>query len=331
MSLGEGAARGQISLYGREAMDIDQLADIPAKDPGEDFEALCWGLLRRRYPPEQLIYIPSQMGGDYGIEGFSTDGISYQCYADRDSLTLRHRTDKQKDKLYDDTQKLEKYKDKLEAVLHGVVLDYYFLMVPQYHAAELVSYAAKRAEVVRGFGLPFIGSNFAIRIKEPNDYPAEMQAALTDASAKCALPVPAIADEHVRLFETETPHLAAVMDEKLAVVKQHLPSADVEQLRDFLIRAFLAKEQVMDALRSWPDTWEAVERRRQLRQDALELESELSDEQPNRRILKLINDYSIELTENVGGVREADAQRLARGQTGEWLMRCPLRFKAVTS
>lgn len=76
-------------------MQGDSLEGIPAKDPGEAFEEAFWGLLRRRYPPQELVRLPATMGGDYGIEGFSDDGVVYQCYADRDSLTLRHRTDKQ--------------------------------------------------------------------------------------------------------------------------------------------------------------------------------------------------------------------------------------------
>lgn len=309
-------------------MADDPLAGIPARDPGDDFELFCWGLLRRKYPPQQLVYIPAQLGGDHGIEGFSTDGIGYQCYADRDSLSLRHRTDKQKAKLYDDTEKLQKNQKKLAGVLDGLVLDYYFLMVPEYHASELVSYAATRAEVIRGYGLPFISDSFAIRIKTPDDYPNELNAALVDASAKCALPPPDVDEDRVALFATDEPHLAQVLDQKLEILRQYVPTADLSSLRDSLVRAFLAKEQVMEALRDWPDTWEAVERRRQLRQHSLELESELSDELPSSRILDLIKDYTADLSENVGGVREGDAQLLARGQAGEWLMRCPLRFRA---
>jgi hypothetical protein len=32
------------------------------------FEERCWRLLRRRYPLEQLVYVPAEMGGDWGIE-----------------------------------------------------------------------------------------------------------------------------------------------------------------------------------------------------------------------------------------------------------------------
>ncbi|GGK80627.1 hypothetical protein Sme01_45000 [Sphaerisporangium melleum] len=311
-------------------MDADHLEAIPAQDPGDAFEETCWGLLRRRYPPEKLVYLPADMGGDCGIEGYSTDGIAYQCYADRDSLTLRHRTDKQKTKLYNDTAKLKTYASRLEGVLDGLILEHYFLMVPEYHAVELVEYANKRAQAVRGYGLSFIGQNFSIKIKTPTDYPAEVRAAQIDASAKAMVPSPKVADEQVSLFSTEKPQLVGVMERKLSVLEEGSPGANIVVVRDRFIRAFLAKEQVMEALREWPDTWEAIELRRQLRQDYLDLESELSAESPDRRMLNLIKEYQADLETNVGGIRQPDAQTLALGQVGEWLMRCPLRFRTVS-
>ena len=86
----------------------------------------------------------------------------------------------------------------------------------------------------------------------------------------------------------------------------------------------------MDSLNEWPDTWEAIERRRKLREERLELESELSPDEPNRRLLNLLSEYENDLSDNVAGVRQADAQRIAIGQAGEWLMRCPLRFWSTT-
>lgn len=311
-------------------MDIDRLEAMPAQDPGDAFEQSCWGLLRRRYPPEKLVYLPAEMGGDCGIEGYSTDGIAYQCYADRDSLNLRHRTDKQKSKLYTDTAKLKTYSSRLEEVLDGLILEHYFLMVPEYHAVELVAYASKRAEAVRDYGLSFISPNFAIKIKTPADYPAEVLAAHKDGSAKALVPVPNVGDEQVILFSAEKPELVEVMESKLAVLKARAPGTNTTVLRDHFIRAFLAKQQVLTALRDWPDTWESVELRRKLRQDLLELESELSPDSPDRRMLTLIKDYQADLDENVGGIRQPDAQRLALGQVGEWLMRCPLRFREVS-
>ena len=105
----------------------DPLLGIPALPSGDDFEAFAWSLLQRRYPPERLRYFPAEMGGDRGLEGFSTDGIAYQCYADKDSLNLRARTDKQRAKLNRDTLKLKNNKDDLLELLDGVIFEYYFL------------------------------------------------------------------------------------------------------------------------------------------------------------------------------------------------------------
>lgn len=137
----------------------DALQGIPALPSGDDFEAFVWSLLQRRYPPEELRYFPAAMGGDKGLEGFSTDGIGYQCYADKDSLTLRARTDKQKAKSTRDTNKLKKNRDALIALLDGTVLNHYFLIVPQYHSTEVIEHANKRSELVRSWGLPFISES----------------------------------------------------------------------------------------------------------------------------------------------------------------------------
>lgn len=308
----------------------DAALDIPATDPGDSFEEMFWNLLRRRYPPTDMTYMPATMGGDYGIEGFTSDGIAYQCYADRDSLTLRNRTDKQKKKLYDDTCKLKQYANKLEGVLDGLKIEHYFLVVPQYHAAELVAHAATRAKAVREYQLSFIGESFSIKIKTLRDYPAELTAALRDDDAKAVVPDTEIQIERIDSFCVERPELMEVLDAKLAVVAASRNNADVASLRAQFIRAFLKKEHAMAVLRDWPQTWEAVERRRQLRQEALELESELSPDSPNRRVLDLVQDYKNDLAVNVGGIGGPDAQRIAMGQVGEWLMRCPLHFGAAS-
>ncbi|SFB29210.1 hypothetical protein SAMN05216266_107299 [Amycolatopsis marina] len=309
-------------------MTTDDLADTPATDPGDAFEEQCLGLLRRRYPPSELVILPAQMGGDCGIEAFSTDGIAYQCYADRESASLRHRTDKQKNKLYADTEKLKKNVKRLPGVLGDTAIRHYFLLVPEYHAVELVEYAHKRSEVVRQYNLPFIDEQFAIRIKTPHDYPTEFAAALRDDSAKALVPDPEIKDSNVDSFDKSKPELVERLDQKLAVLQQHSPTSDVAVLRNQFIRAFLAKEQVMDGLREWPDTWEAVEARRTHRQNTLELENELDPAAPSQRLLDLIRSYGEELGSQVAGIRLLDAQRISMGQAGDWLMRCPLRFRA---
>lgn len=307
-------------------MSADPLQSVAALDPGDEFEEFCWGLLQRRYSVKDLVRLPADFGGDHGIEGFSKDGLCYQCYADRDSLTLRHRTDKQKQKLTRDTSKLKKNAAQLEAVLGGVVLEGYVFMVPEFHATELVAHAVHRAEVVRGFGLNFIAADFEVSIKVPNDYPAELRAAEIDGAAAAMLPEPSVEDSDVQLFRDRTPDLVSVLNEKLENLR--LGSSARLELREDLVRSFLIKEELMAGLQEWPETWEAVERRRQLRQEKLRIQNQLDKAEPQERITALIDSYQEDLEGTVAGLPNPDAQRIATGQVGDWLMRCPLSFRA---
>ncbi|MGI5215415.1 hypothetical protein [Plantactinospora sp. CA-290183] len=306
-------------------MTTDALASRPAVDPGNDFEQRFFGLLRRRYSVEDLVFIPAEMGGDCGIEGYSRDGIAYQCYADRDSLTLRHRTDKQIAKLNRDTLKLQKYEDRLKEILGATRISAYILGVPEYHAAELISHANKRAELVRSWNLPFVDPGFVIGVKTPTDYPAELSAALADRAAEALIPEVSIDDESVDRFHQETPDLIRVIDEKLSVMDGAV--RDVAALRRRFVRSFLRKEVIMQSLKSWPHTWETVERRRIARQEDIEFENDLSCDPAKLRIKDLIRDYREELLKFAGGLRYDDANSIAYGQVGGWLMDCPLELR----
>lgn len=308
----------------------DPLLGIPAIPCGDDFEAFAWSLLQRRYPPEKLRYFPAEMGGDNGLEGFSTDGIAYQCYADKDSLDLRARTDKQRSKLNRDTLKLKKKKDDLLKLFDGVIIEHYFLIVPQYHSTELVAYANERAAIVRSWGLPFIASTFAILLKTPKDYQGEYQAALNDAAAQVSIPDPSVSDGAVADFVGTESELTETLSRKLATLREHHPSVNVEMMRKSLTRWFLAKEEMMETLRSLPQTREAIEAQRRLKQETLEFEHGFAVDLPHARVLGVIADYSQQLESRVAGLRSGDADRISRGQAGEWLMRCPLEFQAAS-
>lgn len=321
---------GHVHRLGFTSMTLeDPLMGIAALPSGDDFESFVWTLLQRRYPPEKLRYFPAEMGGDNGLEGFSTDGIAYQCYADKDSLDLRARTDKQRAKLNRDTLKLEKKKDNLLKLLDGVVIEHYFLIVPQYHSIELVSYANERAAIVRSWNLPFISTNFRIALKTPTDYQGEYQAALNDSAAQVLFPAPSVSDDAVADFSTAESELAATLSDKLKILWTYHPTANIDVMRTSLTQWFLIKEEMMEILRSMPQTREAVEAERRLKQESLEFENGFAVTQPHERVFQVMKDYAEQLESRVAGLKAGDAERLSRGQAGEWLMRCPLEFQAI--
>jgi hypothetical protein len=115
------------------------------------------------------------------------------------------------------------------------------------------------------------------------------------------------------------------MDQKLEVLYKLHPNTDVAGARDRMIRAFLVKEQIMKALEDWPLTWQLVEEKRQVREYLVAVESDLSPDDPSRRVIDLVQTFSNDLAED-SAVRVGDRVQIAHGQVGDWLMRCPLHF-----
>lgn len=295
--------------------------DRPVREIGEEWERQMIQALRRRYQDgARLTVLKAAMGtGDGGIEAYSHDGLAFQCFADRDSLTLRHRTTKQKKKVLDDTLKLRKNEAILRLRLDGTRLKRWVLLVPEYHTAELVDHCSRRARTVRGWRLSILTSDFRIVVQEEDDYRSELAALHQLGLARLSIPTVEPDDASVDSLSSERPHLVQVLEEKLAV----LPTSTSET-RDQLIRAYLTKGQVMAGLEEWPETLEAVEEIRRMREKAVSLEGDL-DPYDGRRIAQLARSYADELAEEVPALTKPQALDLSQGTIAEWLMRCPLK------
>jgi hypothetical protein len=301
---------------------MDEL-DRPVRPIGEEWEAQMIAALRRRYPGARLTVIKALVGGDGGLEAFSHDGVGYQCYADRDSQTLRHRTDKQKDKINRDTLKLKRNKDVLVVRLGGMVLDRWVLLVPEFHAAELVDHGNERAHVIKSWNLPFIGSDFRIVVQDEQEYAGELRALMAEGLAKLSLSTAPPSEEEVSALSTERPRLVEVLDAKLSVLPPDQGIAPAE-VRDRLLKAYLLKGKLMSELEDWPQTLEAIEAIRRAKEEAVAMESDFSP-YTSERIPALMGEYAAELAQQVPSLTGAQAQHLSHGTVAEWLMRCPLR------
>ena len=56
---------------------------------GEEWEQRVQLYLKRRYGPGEYVHLPAKHLGDFGIEGFSRDGLAYQCYAAQEPLSTK--------------------------------------------------------------------------------------------------------------------------------------------------------------------------------------------------------------------------------------------------
>src|SRR2546430_2916401 len=88
----------------------------------EEWQELVVQLLYLRYPIGQFQPIPDRDRGDCGLEGFSRDGVGYQCYAVEEPVTTAELSKKQKKKITNDLLKLVRYSDHLPGLLNPTIL-----------------------------------------------------------------------------------------------------------------------------------------------------------------------------------------------------------------
>src|SRR4051794_37169387 len=108
------------------------MSECYANWDGEGWQRHINLLLGLRFSPWSYQPIPDRVDGDYGLEGFSSDGVAFQCYAAEEPLSVEMLTEKQRDKITRDINKLCDNHQLLAGILGGVRIHTWVLMVPRY-------------------------------------------------------------------------------------------------------------------------------------------------------------------------------------------------------
>src|SRR5262245_44850065 len=133
-------------------------------DDGNQWERRVNGWLHLRYPGGRYEEVPAEHKGDYGIEGFSRDGIAYQCYAPRGPLKVKELYENQRRKLTEDINKFINRKADLGKLFGDLKIKSWCLVVPDHRSAKLVQHATEKAQLVQSKSLPYVAPGFFIHI-----------------------------------------------------------------------------------------------------------------------------------------------------------------------
>lgn len=289
---------------------------------GEDWEAWCMLLIRRRYGAEQVQVVPAKHKGDLGIEAFTYDGCAFQCYAAQEPIPVAERYEKQRDKLTRDLAKLEIKKSEFVKMLGSVRIRRYMLMVPFFDSHELVQHASTKSKEYRAKCLAHLDSDFQVVIVDEVAYSDEAEA--LRLRPEILVDVPDQTAQDVQTWKTINGISVATADRKL----RHLIANDPQRLTvlESLIMQYIKGENALGSLRQkYPDNWELTERYRNNKEGLLVLQYPTGslNIRSLAQIAKEIDD-EIKLV-----VPAADAMlrtTLAWASIADWIMRCPLDF-----
>jgi hypothetical protein len=294
--------------------------------PG-DWEDWINDLLRARYPLGAYQQIPHQHGGDFGIEGFSTDGCAYQCYAPTEPLSVKDRYEAHRNKMTSDIKKFITNAEELLEIFGPLRIRRWLLVVPRHDSAKLVVHAEKKAALVRAANLPYVHPNdFRVGVVTEEDFARE-RALLASASAvQIHIPAPEIEATEEHLLDVGGPRFLRHLNEKTSRIRQ-LSSASIQQLRQSIISYYVQGQVVLDRMRrDYPEVFEVITQEKAARARQLELESLVTTDDPRERIKYELRTMQHTIHERFPNISSETQTSLAMEALADWLLTCPLSF-----
>lgn len=141
---------------------------------GDEWQAFALQLVQRRHGPQNVQVVPDAVGGDAGLEFFTTSGCLYQCYAPEETSDVAKAASAMKAKAGRDIPKLIRYRDKIEPILSGILANRWILLTPFLDNKDVVADIRKRGLAVKAKGLTFLAPDFEALCHSQDDFAGEI-------------------------------------------------------------------------------------------------------------------------------------------------------------
>lgn len=146
---------------------------LNTKLDGDSWEELCDSCYRMRYQNEGYHKVPPTYKGDFGIEGYTYNGIVYQCYYPEKEYTDDQLYEKQRTKMTADIKKLVENGAGLKSIGIANIREWHFV-TPEYRDRRILQHRTTKVNFVlkqkSENNLDYIDDNFKILIKTEEDF-----------------------------------------------------------------------------------------------------------------------------------------------------------------
>ncbi len=290
---------------------------------GAEWQNLCVRVLHVHHGGGKFNEVPDQEGGDAGLEGYSLDGMVYQCYApENEPLESSVRYEKQRRKMTADVGKFIENKEKIRKVLPP---DYrakmWILLVPVVTTKRLLEHAHTQTLRLRSEMLSYADPGIVVMPHTLRSYEEAKNKVIARQIDR--LKLPQVDDPN---YESIEDPLIQTMSGKLARTSGF---SDPNRRRRFIDR-LLTNSVVGREQREWIRD-QYSELGAELEDQLLDLEARLEAQYPLNQptpdhLLATILTDTEQVVSGVLNVRKSQARVVAEGQVAQWLMDCPLDF-----
>ena len=278
--------------------------------------------------------MPARVHGDGGLEAFRLDdGIVYQCYAPQDAYTNKDVTAAQKRKITKDLGTLVNNPIQTEALLGAEYrIRRWVLLTPEFDDKDVLKHARKEEKKLLAMTPrpPWLAEADGFRILVTTDiqlFPAELATMHRSATSTIRIPIPQPTPEQVT--KAMPADLVDRLTEKLCV--NAFLAADPEELEAYRAEVLMdyvyGKRQLSALEERYGSVYELVQKRAKATFNSLNRAMAAGDGGPSG-LLTIEHDLAEGLARDLPALPEITCGDLARHFMSDWLISCPVRFRA---
>jgi len=302
---------------------------------GREWQDWAAQLLHSHYAKGDYQPVPDRDRGDAGIEGYSANGCVYQMYGPEGDLTFAQHHAKLREKMTKDITKFIANKDgKLGKLFGNAKIRRWILLVPFFQSRELVEHATKKSVEVITAGLSYVDcDDFKVVVLGEDAFAKERAALLKlNMSAINILPAP-ICDQDIEGWAADESNAFKVghLTTKTAKMPTLATATRRVAFEREVITWWLEGQNVLDALRAYPEAWEAIRRAKSEQEKYLRGHCLVTDQRPYLLLQAALETIQSTVAAEAAAVGSSTRQAVSHEAVADWLMRCPLDFPEKSS
>ena len=219
----------------------------------QEWEELIDSCYSLRYPGK-WHKTPSAYMGDCGIEGYTDDGIVYQCYCPEQSYSNDELYAHQRDKLTTDIAKLfdPSYIPKLIKVLGRIKIKEWHLVVPEYKDRRIIEHANSKELYYlnklesESSKYPHIDNSLRITVMQANCFIQEISQTIRSRNNKIRLHIDPTVEINFSLCDSNK---VDNIKRKIRAIEPQLSDDKFYKLVDIYIKCYLEGVSIINQLR----------------------------------------------------------------------------------
>ena len=140
---------------------------------GTSWERLCQNAFKLKFG--SLYQRMPASPGDYGIEGWTIDGMAFQCYCPEKNYTQDELRSAIQSKITRDVSKLKLYQTQIASRIGDTKIQKWLLVTPVFEHNNLHEHARKKEIEAREWELSILHDDFTILIQDAGYYATEFE------------------------------------------------------------------------------------------------------------------------------------------------------------